>query len=136
LLDTGPLVAFINRRDQFHRWARVEWEQTEPPLLTCEAVITEAYFLLRNVYSGQNAVISLVSRGVIQIPFHLNEEVSLIRELLIRYQSVPMSLADACLVRMTERYHESFVLALDSDFEIYRKNRNQMIFVIMPRGEV
>lgn len=106
----------------------------KPPLLTYEAVISEAYFLLQNVYPGQEAAISLVKDRIIQIPFRLEEEIDLISELLSRYQSVPMSLADACLVRMAEQYPESIVLTLDSDFEIYRKNRNQIIPVIMPDG--
>ncbi len=52
--------------------------------------------------------------------------------LLTRYQSVPISLADACLVRMAEQYEASFILTLDSDLRIYRKNRNEIIPVIMP----
>lgn len=63
----------------------------------------------------------------------LSEEASLINELLTRYQSVPMSLANACLVGMAEQYAESMLLTLDSDFRIYRKNRNQIIPVIMPK---
>jgi len=132
LLDTGPLVASINRRDRFHQWVQIEWKQIEPPLLTCEAVITEASFLLRSVYGGQKAVMSLIERGVIQIPFHLEKEVNRLGELLNRYQSVPMSLADACLVRMAEQYASSYLLTIDSDFNIYRKERNQLISVIMP----
>lgn len=100
LLDTGPLVAALDRRDEFHSWVTAEWAKIEPPLLTCESVISEACFLLRNVYLGQSAVISLVNTGVIQIPFRLNEEAEPIKELITRYQDVPMSLADACLVRM------------------------------------
>jgi len=103
-------------------------------LLTCEAVLLEACFLLRNVYGGSQAVISLINTGVIQIPFRLDEEVGLIGELLARYTSVPMSLADACLVRMAEQYTASMVLTLDSDFRIYRKHRNQTISVIMPNN--
>jgi len=132
LLDTGPLVAYLKRQDQFHEWASSEWKTIQPPLLTCEAVIVEACFLLRNTYLGQEAVISLVKSGVIQIPFRLHEEASLISELLSRYQSVPMSLADACLVRMSELYPNSVLLTLDSDFSIYRKNREQIIPVLMP----
>jgi predicted nucleic acid-binding protein len=135
LLDTGPLVAALDRRDEFHRWVTAQWATIEPPLLTCDAVISESCFLLRNVYPGQSAVISLVNTGVIQIPFRLNEEAEPIRELLTRYQSVPMSLADACLVRMAEQYSESVLLTIDSDFRIYRKNRNQIIPVIMPKDE-
>ncbi|MBW4641684.1 MAG: PIN domain-containing protein [Goleter apudmare HA4340-LM2] len=133
LLDTGPLVAVINRRDQFHRWVTAQWANIEPPLLTCEAVISEACFLLWNVYGGQEAVINLVKNGVIEIPFKLEEEAVIIGELLKTYQSVPMSLADACLVRMSEQYVDSFLLTFDSDFLIYRRHKNQMIPVTMPQ---
>jgi uncharacterized protein len=133
ILDTGPLVAFINRRDRFHEWAKTEWNTIEPPLLTCEAVLAEACFLLQNVYAGKEAVISQLNTGVVHVPFRLNEEFIRIGELLIRYQSVPMSLADACLVRMSEQYSGSSVLTMDSDFLIYRKNRNEVIPVIMPQ---
>lgn len=135
LIDTGPLVALINRRDKFHSWITAEWNQIEPPILTCEAVLVEACFLLRNIYSGQEAVISLVNAGIIQVRFRLQEEASRIGELLVRYQSVPMSLADACLVRMAEQYTESTLLTLDSDFRIYRKSRYDIIPVIMPDSE-
>jgi len=113
LIDTGPLVASLDRRDSFHRWVTTELSTIAPPLLTCEAVISEACFLLQNVYPGANAVISLINTGIIRIPFRLEEEASRIGELLARYQSVPMSLADACLVRMAEQNPESALLTLD-----------------------
>jgi uncharacterized protein len=132
LLDTGPLVALINRREQFHKWVTNQFVQIEPPLLTCEAVVTEACFLLQNVYGGEAAVISFVQKGIIHLPLSLSEEAGAIYELMLRYQSVPMSLADACLVRMAELYPTRELLTFDSDFRIYRKNRNQLISVIMP----
>ncbi|NJM74236.1 MAG: type II toxin-antitoxin system VapC family toxin [Scytonema sp. RU_4_4] len=135
LLDTGPLVGFLKRQDQFHSWIIAQWASIEPPLLTCEAVISEACFLLRNVYGGQEAVIGLVDSGVIQIPFRLDEETAIIGELLKTYQSVPMSLADACLVRMTEQYADSVLLTFDSDFLVYRKNKNQVIPVMIPQDK-
>ena len=131
LLDTGPLVAVINRSDKFHGWTTPQWANIQPPLLTCEAVISEACFLLRNVYGGQEAVINLVRNGVINIPFNLDEEAVIIGELVKTYKSVPMSLADACLVRMSEQYIDSFLLTFDSDFLVYRRNKNQIIPVIM-----
>lgn len=133
LLDTGPLVAAINRRDNFHTWVTAQWANIEPPLLTCEAVISEACFILRNVYSGQEAVINLVKNGVIDIPFKLDEEAAVIGELIKTYQSVPVSLADACLIRMSELYLNSYLLTFDSDFLVYRRNKNQVIPVIMPQ---
>ncbi|MGC9524903.1 MAG: type II toxin-antitoxin system VapC family toxin [Limnospira sp.] len=102
IVDTGPLVSLLNKRDSCHEWVKEELATVKPPLLTCEAVISEACFLLQRLYNGQEAVISLLNNGTIQIPFHLNEEIASIKKLLMRYQSVPMSLADACIVRMAE----------------------------------
>ncbi|MBO1350980.1 MAG: PIN domain-containing protein [Hormoscilla sp. GUM202] len=135
LLDTGPLVAYLKRQDEFHNWVMGELARIEPPLLTCEPVIVEACFLVRNVYPGSGAVISLLNRGLLQIAFDLQAEAGPIEQLMNRYQSVPMSCADACLVRMAELSPGSEMLTLDSDFLIYRKNRNQTIPVIMPQNE-
>jgi uncharacterized protein len=132
LLDTGPIVALLNKQDQFHQWAKAEWSMIEPPPLTCESVIAEACFLLRDVYGGQQSILSLIQRGAVQVVFRLGEEIEAVTALLSRYQSVPMSLADACLVRMTELCPNSSLLTLDSDFLIYRKLKNQTIPVIMP----
>jgi uncharacterized protein len=73
LLDTGPLVAAIDRGDRFHDWVAAELTGIASPLLTCEAVLSEALFLLRNVYGGQETLISLVNTGAISIPFRLDE---------------------------------------------------------------
>jgi uncharacterized protein len=132
LVDTGPIVALLKSQDNFHSWAKAEWSKLVPPLLTCEAVIAEACFLVRDVHNGAEAVLTLIRRGVIEIGFDLRAEINAVSELLSRYQSVPMSLADACLVRMVEMYPQSSVLTLDSDFRIYRKNRKEVISVIMP----
>ena len=134
ILDTSPLVAFVNKRENFHQWALNQWKMIHPPLLTCEAVITETCFLLQDVYGGEDAVLGLVSSDNIQIPFQISDEIGTVRELMKRYQNVPMSLADACLVRMSELIAGSCVLTLDSDFRIYRRNKNEMIDVIIADG--
>ncbi len=132
LLDTGPLVAFLNRRDGFHDWAKAQWEEAVPPMFTCEAVLAESCYLLRALPGGSDAVIALLDRGVIRIPFRLDDEVAPVTKLLSRYAEVPMSLADACLVRMAEQHAESSVLTLDRDFRIYRKHGRQVIRAITP----
>ncbi len=134
LLDTGVLVTFINKKEKLHPWTNEQWKKIEPPLLTCEAVITEACFLLQDVYEGEEAVMNLISQKIISIPFQLNDDSEAIRELMKRYQNVPMSLADACLVRMSELISGSCVLTLDSDFLVYRKHKNQMIDLIFDSG--
>ncbi|MFB2935776.1 type II toxin-antitoxin system VapC family toxin [Aerosakkonemataceae cyanobacterium BLCC-F154] len=131
ILDTSPLVAFIDKGDNFHHWTKETWKNLAIPLFTCEAVISEACFLLRRTYGGQDAVMSMLEAGVITISLHLDDEIGSICQLMKRYQNVPMSLADACLVRMSELIEGSSVLTLDSDFRIYRKHKNEMIDVII-----
>ena len=132
LLDTGPLVAILNRRDKYHKWAMVQWNQIAPPLLTCESVLSEAWFLLSQKGSGNNAVMKLLQREIIVISFRLEDHLQSIAKSLKKYCSVPMSLADACLVRMSELYPKSCVFTLDSDFNLYRRNSRQVIPTIMP----
>lgn len=132
ILDTGPLVAFLHRDDQYHDWARQQLALFAPPFLTCEAVLTEAYYLLRSLPTAQQALLGLVKDGLIQIAFHLEDEITAARELLLRYQNVPMSLADACLVRMSEIYDKATVWTIDGDFLIYRKHRRQIIPTTLP----
>lgn len=134
LLDTGVLIAFLMPKDKFHQWAVAQLSQVLCPILTSEAVITEACFLAQRVYQGQKKILQLIKQGYIQIPFSLNQEIEAIEILMEIYQSVPMSLADASLVRMSEIYPRSFILTLDSDFRIYRQNRYQIIPVIMPEN--
>lgn len=132
IIDTGPLVAYLKKEDHFHHWATSELAKIKPPLLTCEAVIVEACFLLRNTYQGEETVLSLLSTNNIQIPFYLSEEAAPVAELMKKYKTIPMSLADACLVRMSELISGSILLTLDSDFKIYRQNRDKIIPVIIP----
>ena len=132
ILDTGPLVAFINGRDNYHGWAALQWAQIDPPLMTCEAVLSEACFLLGGLDGGQTAVLTLLSRRILHLPFRLVEQAEQVGRFLEKYSNVPMSLADACLVRMTELYSESPLLTLDADFTIYRKNKRQVISTLSP----
>ena len=134
IIDTGPLVALINHREQYHSWATKEVANLAYPFFTCEAVISEACFLLRDFYGGEDTVMSLLDTGLIQISFRLSDEIGTVRELLKRYQNVPMSLADACLVRMSELIRRSCVLTVDSDFRVYRKNKNEMMDLIIADG--
>jgi predicted nucleic acid-binding protein len=135
LLDTGPLVALLDRGDRYHAWAVAQWERIEPPLLTCEAVLSEACFLLREYPPGVKAIWELVDRGIVAVSFRLADHAAAIARLMAKYVSTPMSLADACLVRMAELDSKSAVLTLDGDFRIYRKSNRQVVPVIMPEEE-
>lgn len=132
VLDTGPLVALLNRRDRYHAWAKSRFGEIEPPLLTCEAVLVEAAHLLRGQREGPPAVLRLLERNTVTVRFRLENEAPRVRELMVRYADRPMSLADACLVRMAELQTGSPILTLDSDFEIYRMHRRRVIPTIQP----
>ena len=133
ILDTGPLVALLNSRDPHHSWAQEQWDRIEPPLLTCEAVVSEACFLARRlVHRGPERVLEFVRRGVLDLSFPLVDEIDPLVQLVKKYRTVPMSLADACLVRMSELHRTSPVLTLDRDFAIYRRNRSQRIPLLSP----
>lgn len=135
LIDTGPLGASLVRNDLYHSWAKEQFACIRPPLWTCEAVLAETCYLLRNVSGGVATVMNLLSRGAVSIPFRLDAEVEAVARLLARYGDVPMSLADACLVRMAEQTPGSRVLTLDGDFRVYRMNRRQVVPTVMPEGD-
>jgi len=134
LLDTGPLVASLNRKDRFHEWARTLWGEIAPPLLTCEPVLAESCFLLRRCAGGADAVLELVRRDVVKVAFRLDEHVASITKLMSKYSSASMSLADACLVRMSELDSQAAVMTVDADFRIYRRHGRQAIPLITPNG--
>ncbi|MGC9965578.1 MAG: PIN domain-containing protein [Syntrophobacteraceae bacterium] len=132
ILDTGPLVAFLNGRDKHHDWAEAQWAQIQPPLLTCEAVISEACFLLREYDKGAGSVFELLQRKVLWISFCLADQIIPVSALLKKYGNLPISVADACLVRLAELHDSSSIMTLDAHFQIYRKNKRRIIPLLAP----
>lgn len=132
LIDTGPLVAALRKRDKHHEWARAHFEAATVPFATCEAVVSECLFLLEGAREGKDALCGLLERRIIVVSFSLEAEREATLRLIRRYRDTPMSLADACLVRMAELENRATVLTTDSDFRIYRKNSRQVIPTFMP----
>ena len=132
LVDTGPLIALIDRHDQHHAWVTAQFDQILPPLLTCEAVLTEACYLAPRAGRPAEEPLLLVERGVVRLAFDLCDNFAHVSSLMRRYASVPMALADACLVRMSELVTDSVVMTLDSDFRIYRRHKRQKIPALLP----
>ena len=132
LIDSGAIVAALRKRDQHHMWAKSHLEAFTDPCVTCEAVISESFFLLEGAKYGKSRLASMLERGIIVSDFafaaHCDETLRLLR----RYDETPMSFADACLVRMAELYNDAVIFTTDSDFRIYRKNGRQMIPIISP----
>jgi predicted nucleic acid-binding protein len=132
IVDTGPLVALLRPADRWHGWVKAQLAVVVAPLLTCESVISETSFLLRQHVRANEALMGLFRRGMLEIRFDLQREILAIDRLLRRYANVPMSFADACLVRMAEVQTASKVLTLDGDFPVYRKNGRQSIPLLAP----
>jgi predicted nucleic acid-binding protein len=134
IVDTGPIVAWINRRDTWHAWATEIFAHLSPPLLTCEQVLLEASFLIVRSGGTGTEVLSLLHKEVFKIRFHLEPEAETIARYMKRYRQVPMSLTDACLVRMSELQPRSRLLTIDTDFRIYRRHDRQVIPLLIPPG--
>ena len=130
LVDAGFLVALLSRRDSHHQWAVTQAPGHAPPWRTCEAVLSEAFHLLGA--RGAPAVRALLRRRALITAFDLDNDLESVLKLLQKYADVPMSLADACLVRMTETLADPIILTTDSDFRIYRRHSRQMVPCLMP----
>ncbi len=132
IFDTGPLIAALDRNDPFHAWASNELRSSSAAFLTCEAVLTEAIFLLLRASLDISGLLSFVEEAPLLFPFSYIQNRDAIRKLLTRYVDVPMSFADACLVQLSELYPDAPILTLNSDFLIYRRNRNEPLPVLLP----
>jgi len=132
VVDTGPLVAALLERDRDHAWTRAQLQGLPAPLATCEAVLSEAFFLLQRVRGGGERLAALIDRGAVESRFDFQDERDSVLRLLRKYANTPMSFADACLVRMTELHRDSRILTLDRDFAAYRRNGRERIPVLAP----
>lgn len=132
IADTGAIVALIDESDNFHAWANKQAGKLLPPFSTCEAVIAEASYLLKAFEKGQQTLLTFIEQGFLRTEFSLSAEIAQVKALMKKYADVPMGLADACLVRMSELTEGSTVFTLDSDFWVYRKHGKEQIPLLIP----
>ena len=131
ICDTGPIVAYLNRHDPYHAWAVALMKQVRPPLLTCEPVLTEAAYFLREDDSSVDPLFELIERDVLRLAFDLAAHWPRVRTLLARYDR--MDLADASIVVMSELHTRDQVLTVDRrDFSVYRRHDRQVIDFVAP----
>ena len=130
LVDAGFLVALLSRRDANHRWAAAQAPRLPPPWRTCEPALSEAFHLLGT--RGAPGIAALLRSRAVVCAFHLEEDLEDVLKLMQKYADMPMSLADACLVRMTETLADPVVLTTDTDFRIYRRHGRQTVPCMMP----
>jgi predicted nucleic acid-binding protein len=131
LVDAGFLVALLSRRDANHRWAAAQAPRLPPPWITCEAVLSEISHLLGG--RGTRSLAALLRRGALVAGYRFMDDMDAVLKLLEKYADVPMSFADACLVRMTETLNDPMLLTTDADFRIYRRHGRQIIPCVLPR---
>jgi uncharacterized protein len=130
LVDASFLVAFLSRRDTHYAWALAQARRLSLPWKTCEAALSETFYFLGT--RGAPRLAALLRARAVVCAFDLTAETDEVLELMTKYGDLPMSLADACLVRMTERLPNAVLLTLDRDFRIYRRHGRQLIPCIMP----
>ncbi len=130
LVDAGFLVALLSHRDTHHQWAATQTSELPPPWSTCEAVLSEAFHLLGD--RGIPNLGALLRRRALLISFTLTENLEPVVKLIERYSSVPMALADACLVRMTETLADPVILTTDRDCRVYRRHSRQVVPCVTP----
>jgi predicted nucleic acid-binding protein len=125
LVDTGFIVARLDRSDNYHEQCLSVVDGMDGPLVTCEAVIVESCYLLRHLSGAKSAIMENVQQGIFQIPFTLAHRAAEVARLMKKYADVPMSLADACLVDLATQTESGQILTLDSDFRFYRWGKNR-----------
>ena len=132
LLDAGPLIGYLNRKDQYHGWAVESWESLTEPLWTCEAVLSEAIFNLQSEGMPLDSILYYLESGIIRLDFSMEDNRADALNLLRKYADQPMSLADACLVRMAELNDNCQVFTTDKDFKVYRRRGRGVIPLLAP----
>jgi predicted nucleic acid-binding protein len=131
LIDTSVIVALLDRSEQRHAECVQLCRQLECALITCEAAVAEACYLLRNLGNASKTVLENVDAGIFQVPYRLTGRSRAVIDLMRKYANIPMDFADACLVDMATEYRLSRILTLDNDFALYRWGRNRP-FELMP----
>ncbi|PYY06942.1 MAG: pilus assembly protein [Acidobacteria bacterium] len=130
LVDAGFVVALLSSRDAHHQWAMTQAPALPPPWSTCEAVLSEAFHLLGA--RGTHSLGMLLRRRALFVAFEIRENLEPVLRLIEKYRDVPMSLADACLVRLSETLADPVILTTEKDFRIYRRHSRQTVPCVTP----
>ncbi|MDX1641729.1 MAG: PIN domain-containing protein [Balneolaceae bacterium] len=133
-IDTGPLYAFFDRRDQYNRWTGEQFANITQPLIACEAVIAETVFLMLGSGISPSNLFEFAHREHLQILPVLNKREGLerVREIISKYSNLPASVADASLLYLAENKRDAEIFTLDHHFTIYRTPNDKPISLISP----
>lgn len=130
LVDAGFIVALLSARDTHHAWAVAQAAEHPPPWSSCEAALSEAFHLVGA--RGVHSLAALLGRGSLRPAFQLATHLEPVLRVMRKYADVPMSLADACLVRMSEVLADPLLLTTDGDFRVYRRHSRHVVPCVTP----
>ena len=133
LIDSGPLVAFLNRRDRLHTWAREVFAGTPGPYLTAEGNLGEVCHLLeRETLKGSLRLYELLDTGLVQVA-SLHESLPAVQVQAARFKDRRVDFADACLLVLAERWPKLPLITVErSDFVVYLRDRPERL--VLPPG--
>jgi len=134
LLDTGVIVALLDRSERHHARCVAAIEGLERPLVTCEAVIAESCYLVTSLHGAAEAVLTNVELGIFQIPFALSRSAAPVLRIMRKYRDLPVDFADACLIHLAEESNTGDILTLDTDFKFYRWRRTRPFHLLLDLG--
>lgn len=121
LIDTGPLVAFFDSSDNYHRICLDLLKDLDYSLVTVWPVLSEAFYLLNFSWKAQDNLWEYLARGAMEIVHPETRMMERCRVLMNKYKDLPMDLADAALVAIAETKKISTIFTLDhKDFSVYR----------------
>ncbi len=133
LLDTGPLVALLSKRDKNHAWAVAILDGIHHDIHTCDAVFCEAYHILKKERGGVQRLKNVFRRRPDwRFSFSMQDEREAVLDLMDTYADLPMDFADACLTRQYQQFHDGRILTSDSDFTIYRDADGNPLRLLAP----
>ena len=135
LLDTGMIVALLDPTDSFYARCSDAMADVGAPLVTCETVIAESCYLLRDVEGAAEAILHSVATREFLIPISLADAAVPVRRIMAKYRDRNIDLADAFLIHLADEFSAGDILTVDRDFRIYRWGRNNHFQILVDLGE-
>lgn len=132
ILDTGPLTAFLNRRDHYHYWVLGQLQKTTSAFITCEAVLSETLYLTGHSHAAILAISGMIREDLIRVNPVMSEQSEAVFQLMKKYNDLPASLADVCLLQMYNSGMGDKIMTLDADFRIFRDKKSKPLKLIIP----
>ncbi len=127
LIDAGPIIALFNKNDKYHKKIKIFLKNYNGILTTTWPVVTEISHMLDFNVQTQIDFLTWIQLGGVNIEAIENENIGRIIELSTKYSDIPMDLADASLVVLSEKLNIKKIITIDSDYYVYRTIKKEMI---------